>query len=92
MPAAGACRPRDRSVDPVRNSDLAAIARLRASFRTGAARQARIAAGISITEIASAAGVSRQAVGSWEQCRSIPSAEHALAYAKVLAAVTAAAA
>jgi len=76
----------------VRNTDIAAIARLRASFRNGTARQARLAAGISMAEIASATGVSRQAIGSWERCRSIPSAGHALAYAKALAAATAASA
>lgn len=71
----------------MRPADLAAIARIRADLRSGAARSAREAAGVSAAEIASVCGVSRQAVSAWEAGRSVPSAAHALAYARALAAI-----
>lgn len=71
----------------MRPSELAAIARIRADLRSGAAREMRAASGISASEMADAVGVSRQAVSAWEAGRSVPSAPHALAYGKALAAV-----
>ena len=72
----------------MRPSDLAAIARIRADLKSGAARSAREASGVSATEFAKTIGVSRQAVAAWEAGKSVPSASHALAYGKALAAVT----
>jgi len=77
-----------RSVSTVRPSDLAAVARIRADLRTGTAKESRAAAGVSASEIALALGVSRQSVSAWEAGRSVPSAPHALAYGKALAAAT----
>ena len=68
----------------MRPADLALIAATRADLKSGAARTARSAAGIRQAEIARALGVSRQAVSHWETGRSVPSAEHALAYGKLL--------
>lgn len=73
----------------MRPSDLATVARIRAELRSGAARTARDAAGVSAAEVADAIGVARQSVSGWESARAVPSACHALAYAKALAAVTA---
>lgn len=70
----------------MRRSDLALIARTRAELASGTARQARQAAGISAAELAAAAGVSRQSVSAWERGTAVPSAPHALAYARALAA------
>ena len=78
---------RTLTVDPVRPSDLAAVSRVRASLKSGSARTARDAAGVSSAEMAAALGVSRQSVSAWEAGRSVPSAAHALAYARALAAI-----
>lgn len=72
----------------VRPSDLATIARTRASLADGSAREQRIAAGVSPGETAAVIGVSRQSVSAWEAGRAVPSGKHALAYARALAAVT----
>lgn len=68
----------------MRPADLAIVISARADLAAGKAQAARTAAGLSRAEIASALGVSRQAVGSWETGRSVPSAVHALAYGKLL--------
>ena len=75
----------------MRPVDLAAVSRIRAELGNGSARAARLAAMIGTSEIAEAAGVSRQAVSAWESGRAVPSAPHALAYARALAAVASAA-
>lgn len=75
----------------MRPADLALIARIRADLSSGCARSAREAARVSAAELAEAAGVTRQAVSKWETGRSTPSARHALAYARALAAVARAA-
>jgi DNA-binding XRE family transcriptional regulator len=82
----GACC-RVATVGLVRPADLAVIARTRASLADGSARLAREAAGVSAPEVAAAAGVARQSVSAWESGRAVPSARHALAYARLLAAV-----
>lgn len=69
----------------MRPADVAAISRTRADLASGAARQAREAAKVTQAEMASALGVSRSALGHWETGRSVPSAEHALAYGRLLA-------
>lgn len=72
----------------MRRSDLAAAARIRAHLRSGAARRDREAARVTAAELASVIGVSRQSVSSWETGAAVPSVRHALAYARVLAALT----
>jgi DNA-binding XRE family transcriptional regulator len=71
----------------VRPSDLAVIARIRADLKSGAALEAREGSGISAGEVAETVGVSRSSVNAWEAGRTVPSAAHALAYARTLAAV-----
>jgi DNA-binding XRE family transcriptional regulator len=68
----------------MRPADLAVIAQTRADLASGSARAARVALKIGQGEIAEAMGVHRSAVGHWEAGRCIPSAAHALAYAKLL--------
>jgi DNA-binding XRE family transcriptional regulator len=80
-----------RTVSTVRPVDLATVSRIRAELGNGSARAARRAAMIGTGEIAEAAGVSRQSVAAWESGRAVPSAPHALAYARALAAVVPAA-
>jgi DNA-binding transcriptional regulator YiaG len=69
----------------VRSSDLAAVARIRDELRSGAARIAREAAGISAAELARTLKVSRTTLGDWEAGRKRPTEAHALAYARTLA-------
>jgi DNA-binding XRE family transcriptional regulator len=76
----------------VRPSDLAFVVRTRADLKSGEARRQRESAGVSAAEIAAVAGVSRQSVGGWETGKSVPSAVHALAYGKALAAAVSGAA
>lgn len=71
----------------MRRSDITAAARIRQELRSGDARQARQAAGVSGAELAAVVGVTRQAVSSWETGASAPSVPHALAYGRVLAAL-----
>ncbi len=82
------CAPRALTVVLVRPADLAVVSRARADLASVAARAAREASGVSAAELARALRVTRQAVSSWETGKSVPSAAHALAYARALAAVT----
>jgi DNA-binding XRE family transcriptional regulator len=68
----------------VRPADVAAVSQIRAELASGAARTARIATGARQSDIAEALGVDRSAVGHWETGKSVPSAEHALAYSRLL--------
>jgi len=72
----------------MRRSDLATAARIRGQLRSGDARRAREAAGVTAAELASVIGVSRQSVSGWETGAAVPSLAHALAYGRVLAALT----
>jgi DNA-binding transcriptional regulator YiaG len=76
----------------MRPADLALVARTRADLTSGRARAAREQAGVSIREFAAALEVTRQAVSAWERGQRRPDADHALAYGKLLASVTRAAA
>jgi transcriptional regulator with XRE-family HTH domain len=69
--------------------DLILIAATRAQLADGSAKRSRLAAGIRTGEMAGVLGVTSQAVSQWESNRRTPDAAHALAYARVLAAVTA---
>lgn len=62
---------------------------MRADLKSGRARRERIAAGVSGAEVARAMRppVSPQAVFCWETRQKVPTAEHALAYGRVLAAL-----
>lgn len=73
--------------DLVRASDLAVVARVRDDLASGRARGVRRAARLSMAEVASACGVSPQAVSYWERGEKVPSVRHALAYGRLLAAV-----
>ena len=68
----------------MRRSDLTLITRTRADLASGRARKARESAGLHQRAVASALGVTRQAVGHWESGRYAPSDEHALAYGRLL--------
>ncbi len=69
--------------------ELALIAETRAALAAGSAREARVAAGVRVAEIAAVLGVTPQAVSQWESGRRVPGTVHALAYARALAAVAA---
>lgn len=69
----------------MRQSDLTAVARIRAELRSGDARRARESAGVSAAEVARIIRVSRATVSDWEAGRKSPTGEHALAYGKLLA-------
>jgi DNA-binding transcriptional regulator YiaG len=71
----------------VRPSDLAAAVQARAVLRSGEAARQREAADITAADFARALGVTRQAVRAWETNAAVPTAEHALAYGKLLAAL-----
>lgn len=71
----------------MRPSDLAAAARIRAGLKSGAARQAREMSGVSAAEIARVLGLTRTSVWEWETGRKQPTASHALAYGRALAAL-----
>lgn len=68
----------------MRAADALLIARTRADLASGDARTARAAARMSQADVAATLGVARSAVGHWESGRSVPSAEHALAYGRLL--------
>lgn len=76
----------------MRAADVVLVAHIRADLKSGAAREARESARTGQREIASALGVTRAAVSHWETGRAVPSAEHALAYARLLRQITRAAA
>lgn len=67
--------------------DLARVAQVRADLASGRARQARIAAGVRVHEVAAELGVTPQAVSQWESGRRVPGTVHALAYGRLMEAV-----
>lgn len=76
----------------MRAVDVILIAQIRADLASGHARESRESARTGQREIASALNVTRAAVSHWETGRSVPSAEHALAYARLLRSLAKAAA
>lgn len=66
-------------------ADLILAAQTRAALRSGAARRAREASGLTGAEVARSLGVSAQAVSAWETGRASPNAAHARDYGKLLA-------
>ncbi len=75
----------------MRTSDLVALAAARRAAADGSAQRLRKAAGLTQREIASAVGVTPAAVGMWERGERVPRGLEALAYARLLAALAAAA-
>lgn len=72
----------------MRPADVATVSRTRDALKSGAARTARIASGARQSDVAEALGVCRAAVGLWESGGRKPTAEHALAYGRLLARLT----
>ena len=74
----------------MRPSDLAAARRVQDDLKSGAARAERVALGVSGAAVARAMRprVSPQAVWSWEAKVNTPTEVHALAYGRVLAALS----
>lgn len=68
--------------------DLALIAATRRRLADGSARRDRLAAGVRVTEIAAVLEVEPSAVTQWEHKTRVPTAKHALGYAKALAAAS----
>ncbi len=66
------------------NEELLALRDVRAQARTGAARATRLAAGLSLAEVASALGVSHVTVYRWEVGQRTPTGDRALAYKQLL--------
>ncbi len=60
------------------------LARLRSLMSTGAAKSIRLAAGVSLPEIARDVGVAHSTVYRWENDLNAPKGEPALRYAEVL--------
>lgn len=60
------------------------LARLRSLMSTGAAKSIRLAAGVSLPEIARDVGVSHSTVYRWENDLNVPKGDPALRYAVVL--------
>lgn len=73
-----------RYAGSVRRVDLALIAQTRADLASGAAREARTAAGIRQSEMAAAIGVARSTVSQWESGLRAPDGDHALAYGRLI--------
>lgn len=68
----------------MRPADLTMVKAVRAALADGSARESRQRTGLSASDFAAALGVSRQSVSYWEAGRGI-TAEHALAYGRLLA-------
>lgn len=60
------------------------LARLRTLMSTGTAKSIRLAAGVSLPEIARDVGVAHSTVYRWENNLNVPKGEPALRYAEVL--------
>ncbi len=61
--------------------DLTRLARVRSLARSGAARAARLAAGLSLVEVAEVVGVQPATVSRWERGVRSPHGDAALRYA-----------
>jgi DNA-binding XRE family transcriptional regulator len=69
----------------MRPADVATVSRTREALASGAARAERIASGARQSDVAGELGVTRSAVGHWETGKAEPTAEHALAYGRLMA-------
>ncbi|MEW1611479.1 helix-turn-helix transcriptional regulator [Streptomyces sp. NPDC088744] len=70
-------------------ADVLILSRVRENAASGAARRTRLAARLSLTEIAALCGVDPSTVWRWEQGKRAPRGEPALLYAQVLGDLTA---
>ena len=66
-------------------TELERLAQVRAMILTGEARGRREAAGLSLSEVASACGVDTSTVWRWERGLRVPRGESAQLYARALA-------
>jgi DNA-binding transcriptional regulator YiaG len=60
------------------------LVQLRAAISAGETRQIRVAARLSISELATACGVDQSTLWRWEQGKRLPRGKHAVRYADVL--------
>ncbi len=67
--------------------DLQKLSALRALLRSGAAGSIRVAAGLSLSEVAEPLGTSKTTVLRWERRERVPRGELALAYWRLLQAL-----
>ena len=67
--------------------ELAEVSKVRALARSGSARAIRLAAGITLGEVAASVGCSHSAVFRWEAGERKPMGRRALRYAAVLDAL-----
>lgn len=65
-------------------AELVELTRLRAFLQTGAGREVRLRAGLSLREVADAVGTSDVTVLHWERGESVPRLPAALAYWRLL--------
>lgn len=65
-------------------SDALRLARMRSATATGAARTQRLAARLSLSEVAEHCGVDQSTVWRWENGRRVPKGTPALKYARLL--------
>lgn len=65
--------------------DLERLARVRELIASGEAKRLRVAADVSLSEVAAACGVDTSSVWRWETGRRSPRGSDALQYARVLA-------
>lgn len=63
------------------------LVQLRAAISSGETRQVRVAARLSISEMAAACGVDQSTLWRWEQGKRLPRGELAIRYADVLEAL-----
>ena len=64
--------------------DLVVLTRTRALTESGLARSIRLGAGLSLTEVAQAVGVSISTVHRWENAERKPTREQAVRYGRLL--------
>lgn len=67
----------------MKDAQLLDLARIRELSRVGAVREARLRAGLSLSEIAGAVGVSPATIYRWETAQRRPSGAAALRYARL---------
>lgn len=60
------------------------LVRLRAAVASGEAQRLRVAAKLSISEVADACGVDQSTVWRWEKGTRLPRGDHALEYADLI--------
>lgn len=65
-------------------ADALRLVHLRAAISTGETRRTRVAARLSISELAAACGVNQSTLWRWEQGKRLPRGERAVRYADLL--------